>query len=354
MSTSRWRVVALLLLALVLACKGEKGDKGETGDTGNNGPPGPPGPQGPKGGPGAGGNNLIDWGSNLAGWKFETGTQGTITLNTTDVREGDSSFDFAISSGSTGAVYMYGSDYIPVNPTMIYQGRISAKLLLGAGTFYAGYAAYDAAKNPLTGNGGAAGYFIANNATLTTGAWTDFTGMISGEGTAIDQFPVGTRFIKPLIIVNSNNVGTTRVDAFAIFPDTSIRTIARWQGYANDDTNSGTLSGRRIVFTKRASVTGLRVAWSDNFSVSVNDAACRWEVLFNGVSCSSPGPIVFDKDEGGTSSDRHDMATALGTCFGLPAGTVTVTTRVQPLRGSPDCFTGWLNQLASIEVEEVR
>src|SRR5690242_7380183 len=151
MSTSRWRVVALMWLSLALACT--QGPKGDPGVPGEIGPQGPAGPQGPRGGPGAGGNNLIDWGSNISAWTFDSGTQGTITLNTTDVREGDSSFDFAISSGSTGAAYTYGTDFIPVDPNMVYQGRISAKLLLGAGTFYAGYAAYDAAKAPLTGNG---------------------------------------------------------------------------------------------------------------------------------------------------------------------------------------------------------
>jgi hypothetical protein len=98
------------------------------------------------------------------------------------------------------------------------------------------------------------------------------------------------------------------------------------------------------------------VTWSDNFRVTINDKACRWEVLFNGASCTSPGALFFDKYEGGTSSNRHDPSSFTGTCLNVPAGNVTVATRVGPVPGytGVDCYTGWNSQLFSIEVEEVR
>lgn len=350
-----------LAVAVLGACKGEPGPTGPQGPQGDIGPQGPTGPQGdigpqgPQGVPGPGGYNIIHWGSNLAAWSFVEGTQATITRNTTDVKEGDSSFDLEVSTGTTGAVYTYG-DFIPIDPTLIYQGRVSVKLVLGAGTFSAGYLAYDAAKNPLPGNGGTYGHFIANDVVLTAGNWINLLGLISGEGTNLDQFPVGTRFIKPLIAVNSSNVGTTRVDAFSISPDGSIRTIARWQGYGNDETDNGALPGRRVTFVKRLNSTGLRVSWNDNFRVMGTGTACRWEIVFNGASCTNPGGLVFDKYEGNTGSNRHDLASVFGTCFGLNAGTVTVSTRVGPTPGYAvtDCYTGWKGQLSSIEVEEVR
>ena len=133
------------------------------------------------------------------------------------------------------------------------------------------------------------------------------------------------------------------------------RNIARWQGYAGDGTDDGALSGRTVTYSKKAPGTGLRVVWSDNFRVRGNDKACRWEVLFKGASCTSPGGIYFDKYEGATSSNRHDMATVMGTCYGLPPGTVVVSARVGPTPGysGQDCYTGWSDQLVSLEVEEV-
>ena len=114
--------------------------------------------------------------------------------------------------------------------------------------------------------------------------------------------------------------------------------------------------GRGLTVTKRANSTGLRVVWSDNFRVIGNNTACRWEVLFNGASCAAPGALVFDKYEGATSSNRHDPSTFVGTCFSPAVGNVAVTTRVGPAPGYAvtDCWTGWNNQLFSIEAEEVQ
>lgn len=224
-------VLWLCLAGVVLgACTGREGPQGNTGpegpvglqgpqgDTGPTGPMGPQGAQGPQGIPGPQGSNLINWMLGLAGWTLADGT-GTIALNTSDVLEGDSSFEVTSDTGTTGATYTYG-DLIPIDPRELYRGRISAKQIAGAGTFSAGYIAYDASRAVLAGNGGTFGTFLASGVSLTTGVWTTFTGAVMGEGTAIDQFPVGTRFIQPLIITNAADVGTTRIDAFSISRDT--------------------------------------------------------------------------------------------------------------------------------------
>lgn len=93
--------------------------------------------------------------------------------------------------------------------------------------------------------------------------------------------------------------------------------------------------------TKRYASTGIRVAWNDNFRVLTNNTACSWEILFNGASCTNPGALRFDKYEGNTNSNRHDPNTVFGTCFGLPAGTVTVSTKVVQKASHPggDCST---------------
>ena len=185
---------------------GATGPAGAAGATGATGPTGPTGPAGASAPPGTG-RNLIAWASDTTQWTFVSGTQPAFVLNTADVREGDSSFDITVNSGATGAISSYGG-FIPVDPTRRYAGRISAKLVTGAGTFSAGVECYDAAKTDL----GTAS-FIANGVTLTSG-WTQFYGQLQGDGTG---FPAGTRFIKPRVRTNTGNIGDTRVDAFEIY-----------------------------------------------------------------------------------------------------------------------------------------
>jgi hypothetical protein len=153
----------------------------------------------------------------------------------------------------------------------------------------------------------------------------------------------------------TGRIDEVRILGLARQQDSFLRRIGRWQGYAISETDNGVLAGRTVTFLKRAAPTGLRVVWSDNFRVRITNAACRWEVLFNGAACTNPGGLVFDKYEGNTASNRHDPATVVGTCFGLPAGPVVITTRVGPTPGygAVDCYTGWAIQLVSLEVEEV-
>lgn len=134
----------------------------------------------------------------------------------------------------------------------------------------------------------------------------------------------------------------------------AIRTLARWAGQLEDLTDNGVLAGRTVSLTKQYSDTGVRVAWSDNFRVLGAGTACRWEILFNGAACANPGPIMFSKYVS-DAQNAHEPVGVFGTCFGLPAGIVTITARVGPPSGFPgtDCYTGW-QSMSSLEAEEVR
>lgn len=135
-----------------------------------------------------------------------------------------------------------------------------------------------------------------------------------------------------------------------------IRSIARWQGYGNDNTDNGVLVNRAVSITKQEATTGLRVTWSDNFRTLGAATGCRWEVFFNGQACAAPGALFFNKFDS-TSANHHEPSTFVGTCFLATTGTVNLTTRVNNVisgYGGSDCFTGWNDALASIEVEEVR
>jgi microcystin-dependent protein len=187
-------------------------------NAGPEGPPGPPGPVGPPGAAAPGGNNLVHWSSDPTQWTLISGEQGLVTNETSESLDGDSSFQFTIPTGVTGAQYTYG-DVIAVDTRRTYAGAISAKLVNGTGTFSAGVFAYDAAKAPLDYRP-----FMVSGVTLGA-AWTEFTGRITGEGTGAGTFPAGTRFIKPAIFVNEGNIGTTRVDALSIVSAASRATV---------------------------------------------------------------------------------------------------------------------------------
>ncbi len=169
----------------------------------------------------------------------------SFTANTADVQEGDSSFDFYYNETSAPSGYraVFGSTFIPVDPSRTYGGRIKAKGVavgggLYTGTFSAGFVAFDAAKQPLMVSVGPAlnvvnatqkcTPFIADavgqatllpgtQGSLTAGAWQTFIGAVAGEGTTKTNFPVGTRFIKPCVATNYGGIGETRIDAFEIF-----------------------------------------------------------------------------------------------------------------------------------------
>ncbi|MBS2029534.1 MAG: collagen-like protein [Deltaproteobacteria bacterium] len=198
---------------------GAQGPVGPTGPAGANGAAGATGPAGPAGAaaPVGTGQNLIYFTKDVTQFTNVGGDVPTITLNTTDVKMGNASFDISdtnVSSGA-GSQNTFGQ-FIPVDPTRLYEGRIWAKMTSGSGTFSAGFAAYDKNQVFITGNGGTFTNFIANGAALTANTWTLFQGQVTGEGTTIYNFPANTRFIKPVVFTNAANAGNTRIDGFEI------------------------------------------------------------------------------------------------------------------------------------------
>ena len=239
--------------------QGPQGNQGPPGANGANGAAGATGPTGPAGSPAplGTGANLIYFTKDVTQWTNVGGTAPVYSLNAADSLSGNASFDITVSSGTLGEWSTFG-DFIPVDPTHHYVGEINAKLITGAGTFFAGYVAYDANKSVISGNGGTYGYFIANNVTLTA-AWTHYKGVIAGTGTTLGTFPAGTRFIKPLVITNYNNIGDTRIDGFEIYEsDTNIiqnvftsntTGTQAWVTVANSSVTATTRGGPLQIFT---------------------------------------------------------------------------------------------------------
>lgn len=125
------------------------------------------------------------------------------------------------------------------------------------------------------------------------------------------------------------------------------------------------LPGRDLTFIKRDSDTTLRVNYYDNFRVIPDESGeggCEWELLFNGLPCTIPGPIVNDLYMSVSPINHHRGNTVSGYCSEtsagpIGAGLVTITVRVvSPVPGHPsvgDCHTGWFRTVGFIEAEEV-
>jgi len=138
-----------------------------------------------------------------------------------------------------------------------------------------------------------------------------------------------------------------------------VRKIARAHGVGPMElADVGPLNSRILVFEKKNPDTGIRVSYVDNLRTFGVAASCRWEIYFNGLPCSNPGPLVFDQysgHNGGPLDNDHRSSTNFGTCFGLTEGTHVIQVRVGPTPGEVqgDCFTGWKNQYWALEAEEV-
>ncbi len=253
---------------------------------------------------GANGRNLFTFGSTVADWGTPTftGSPFSITANVTDSQEGDASFDFAYGdvASSTGIVAVWGSGFIPVDPSRTYEGRIKARSASTTflGSFWAGFIAYSAAKTPLQGPSSIflSGPtrcipFIANNVpnTSLSATWQQFVGRVTGEGVTNNQFPVGTRYIKPCVGTNLAGIGTTRIDSFEIFETTGLVNRAQ-RSWANGTTQG---PGAWVTVTNSAinmTTTGGDLLVSMNLSMNGGShSTCRtivdgqWAGSFGGL-----------------------------------------------------------------------
>lgn len=388
--------------------QGSKGDTGPAGPQGSKGDTGPAGPQGSKGDTGPTGLQGSKGDTGLTGPRGSTGDTGPAGLGFR------ASFDFEEGLGASSVDASGNKNNLTLSSSGVSwttAGHTGKALNFDGASGYA-EAPDSPSLNPReevtlaawvyqTGNGAAENQVInkehaytlavikgqlqmavqtaggpewtwAGSGTVPLNTWTHVMGsydglfirtFVNGVLTSSTPYPNGniatTATSVRIGARPSGNPFAGRIDEVRILGYArgvgQFSNVARWQGYLIDGQVNGALQGRSVVYPKKAASTGLRVLWSDNFRVHGTSTACRWEVLFDGAPCTNPGGVYFDKYEGDTGSNRHDMATVMGTCYGLAAKSVTVSTRVGP---SPkvavgECYTGWNNQLVSLEVEEV-
>jgi len=289
----------VVVVAVGLACKGETGATGPQGDPG---PPGDPGvaranapltlsgasnatisiPRATSATDGylaasdfrairiTGGGNLIDWRADLARWSNTCGSIPAVTISSTDSQEGDTAFEFNVSTqDAAGSCEEYG-ELIEIDPTASYSGQVWAKLVTGAGGFGAGFATYDATKTFIDDR-----YFIADNATLTTGNWTQLVGAIGGVGVGQNNFPANARFARPVVNPNFNNTGNTRVEGLKAFdyarrlPTLYRRGASAGQFFPNTDNSCSTTAQVRVRILAVPHAEGIPALCAHSCSLSV-------------------------------------------------------------------------------------
>lgn len=118
-----------------------------------------------------------------------------------------------------------------------------------------------------------------------------------------------------------------------------------------------TIPAAKLTFTKAQSASGLYVMYHDNLRVTGGVSSyCTYEVLIDGRSCSSPGPITGDIHENG--NNIHRPSPSAGFCTATSAGAIgsgshTITVRHRTPGNRGQCYTGWPSSVGHIFVEEL-
>ncbi len=210
-------------------------------------------------------------------------------------------------------------------------------------------------------------HFIAANVDLpSTTTWQNFGAVIQGEGVGINQFPPGTRFVRPRIVVSSGNIGATKVDAFD-FTETqqppAVFTYTNEDGQDYTTTGWTNLSYAAFTGNKVWPYTRLKITWTDSFRTigpSGTSGVCGWQLFVNGLSCN-PIPLLHMQHDTNSapSSDNHRNITLTQICTGIPAGPLALQVAGRR-RGADDCYRGYFGGLgvatpypASIIIEEI-
>lgn len=115
---------------------------------------------------------------------------------------------------TTNGGWYYIDSLIEVNTDRSYYARVWMAGISGTLGCFAGFIALDKDLNILTGNGGTFDWALNGGSTPSaTGTWYYQT--ITGEATDTGRFPVGTKYIKPVVVVGRSVAGaTTQVGGF--------------------------------------------------------------------------------------------------------------------------------------------
>ena len=151
----------------------------------------------------------------------------------------------------TGSNTLTSDDYIPVDPTKdIFQlDAWMKKSVAGAtpGILYFGYIAYNANKAEITSAPcGTYCYFAAAGYNLPAdGAWHKFSATTVGEGTSYPNFPVGTKYVRVLGLINYSGSS----DAVTLIDHVTLKRLVKGPVIAGNNFSSTNLSDQNQYST---------------------------------------------------------------------------------------------------------
>jgi phage minor structural protein len=159
------------------------------------------------------------WSISYAGEEVEPTSWGTV-LSSPEAQLGGNVWEISLNQ------YMYSVNPIPVNPNRTYRVsfRVRQKVdgsVAGTSKVYAGVANLNDNFQMADSTAGTPNRYCAvqGQEIKVADDWQIFTGLISGEGSEQTNFHVGTKFVRPMFVVNhTGGDGTVEVD-FLTFED---------------------------------------------------------------------------------------------------------------------------------------
>jgi len=183
--------------------------------------------------------------------------------------------------------------------------------------------------------------------------------LVGGVVLAVDNTPPHT--FNTGDVISPDQMNTMFAELYQAVNDLETDPVSRhiFRAYfsGKEATTDGVLSAARsLSVTKTHADTELLITYFDFFEFTSGSSCCSgsWEVLFDGESCSDPGPIIYRRDY-----QAAGTGTLTGTCAStadgpLPTGdTIVLTIRATP-HESGTCNTGIdVGDLGYLIVEEV-
>ncbi|MCM2339341.1 MAG: DUF5011 domain-containing protein [Burkholderiales bacterium] len=280
---------------------------------------------------------------------FETNSTNGWTGGGTAIVTGGHSGNYAMQV--TGNQQIESVDYIPVNPVRdILQLEIYAKKSVAGttpGILYLGYIAYDANKAAIyTAPCGSYCYFAASAYTLPAdGNWHKFNATTNGEGTVYPNFPVGTKFVRVLGLINYSG----SADAVTLIDHITLKRLNYGPTYIGN--NFGT--------TNQADQTQLSKLYTTSVNNLIIDTPASNGNI--GFGITNPNPFAWSSKAftlQSTGTNTYSSLEAFGTGTGSGAlllGNSTIhRATISTADGSHLTFSTNNNNAASYMTEKMR